>query len=252
MTQSDSKKFYNEVMPKKFGSDYEYWRWRADPIREVGYQQTLHVVREFLDKLKERPETILEIGPGAGTWTKEILARFPSARLTLLDVSSEMLARAERAIGSGKAKLVESDILTYESDEPYDLLFASRMVEYVEHKRHLVERFSALLAPGGVGFIITKMPHYDRDVFWGRRLSRFHRGQIAPNALRGMLLEEGLEVTEAYPVTASVPLLRSALANRFAGWVIQKRPLNVFSGSFVESYCVAFRKPTRMTGEYDN
>lgn len=243
MSTRDPKAFYNDVMPEKFGADYEHRRWHADAIREVGYRQTLAAVKQFLKNLEIRPERILEIGPGAGTWTKCIIERFPKAELTLLDISSEMLARATRAIGEGKARTVESDLLDYRPEENFDLLFSSRVIEYVERKRAAVERFADFLAPGGIGFVITKMPHYERERLLGRDSSLFHQGQIAPEAFRGMLLEEGLEVTKAYPVTVSVPLLHSAFANRLAGWVLRRFSLNPFIAQFTESYCVAFRKP---------
>lgn len=243
MSTRDPKTFYNDVMPEKFGADYEHRRWHADSVREVGYRQTLVAIEKFLKTLEIRPERILEIGPGAGTWTKRIVERFPGADLTLLDISSEMLARATRAVGEGKAQTVESDLLDYQPEERFDLLFSSRVIEYVERKRTAVERFADFLAPGGVGFVITKMPHYERERLMRKDSSAFHQGQIAPEAFRGMLLEEGLEVTKAYPVTVSVPLLRSAFANRAAGWVLKRFSLNPFIAQFTESYCVAFRKP---------
>lgn len=246
MSTKDPRKFYNEVMPEKFGADYEYRRWHADPIREIGYRQTLRVVDRFLSDLERSPKRILEIGPGAGTWTKRIIARFPKADLTLLDISSEMLSRATKAIGGGRVRTVESDLLAYHPEEQFDLVFSSRVIEYIESKRAVVERLENILAPGGVGFVITKMPHYERERIMGRETSVFHRGQISPEALRGMLLEEGFEITRAYPVTFSVPLLHSALANRIAGMLLRRFPLGPFVAQFTESYCVAFRKPVAL------
>jgi trans-aconitate methyltransferase len=243
MSTKDPRQFYNDVMPEKFGADYEHKRWHETPIKEAGYRQTLSVVEQFLRDLEMEPKSILEIGPGAGTWTKRIIARFPKAELTLLDISKEMLERATIAIGEGKAALVESDVLAYEPEQTFDLLFSSRVIEYIDRKRDLTRKFAELLAPGGVGFVITKMPHYERERMLGREVSMFHQGQIAPEAFRGMLLEEGFEVTSAFPVTVSVPLLRSAFMNQLAGWVLRKFSLNPFSAMFTESYCIAFRKP---------
>ncbi len=243
MTTKDPKEFYNDVMPEKFGADYERKRWHETPVKEVGYQQTLFAVERFLRGLVHSPESILEIGPGAGTWTKRIIARYPKARLTLLDISREMLDRAVKAIGDTTAMTIESDLLAYAPEESVDLLFSSRVIEYIDHKRAVAEKFREILSPGGAGFVITKMPHYERERMLGRTSSAFHEGQIAPEAFRGLLLEEGFEVTKAFPVTVSVPVLRSALANRFAGWVFRRCSVNPFSAMFTESYCVAFRKP---------
>ena len=79
--QNDSvKKFYNETMPGKFGDDYEHHRWFRDPIQKAGFYLTLRAIgRHVLSDERLDPVRILELGPGAGTWTKFLVKRFPNA-----------------------------------------------------------------------------------------------------------------------------------------------------------------------------
>jgi len=244
MSGSDPKKFYNEVMPNKFGDDYEYTRWKKTPILRAQYDATKRAIeRNILNTDFIVPKQVFELGPGAGTWTKLLLTQFHDAEFTLIDISKEMLERAQGVVdGTRKVKLIESDFLEVSGIGTCDLFFSSRVLEYIENKRAFAEKVSELMSPGAQGMLITKMPHYERDKIVGRTASRFHLGQITPSALSGLLEDSGLTVVGMYPVTMSFPLLQSAFFNRFLAWVFGKRPLNVFSAFFAESYCVVIAK----------
>jgi len=239
------KAFYNETMPEKFGDDYEHERWFRDPIQRAGYELTKKAItRHVLSDDSLNPVRILELGPGAGTWTKLLLARFPDAYVDLLDISKEMLARAERMIGrKERVHSIESDVLTWKPEGKYDYFFSSRVVEYIDDKKQFCKKIFGALEAGGRGFLITKMPHYERERFFGRRTSQFHEGQIAPGALRDQLLAAGFIDVDCYPVTTSIPLLHSALANIFFGKLFARWALGPISMFFAESYGVLFRKP---------
>lgn len=247
MSTHDPKAFYNEVMPGKFGKDYEYERWHKNAIQEAGYVMTRDaIVRHVLGKDERQPIRVIELGPGAGTWSRMLLGRFPDAEFTLIDISSEMLDRAKHTLDALGERIhvhyVESDILEYADARQCDLFFSSRVLEYIPNKKAFAEKVAELLAPGGKGFVITKMPHYERDELLGRRAARFHTGQIQPHALAGLFEESGLVVTGVYPVTISIPLFHSAKLNALFGKLLARKPLSRFSGFFSESYCVIVEK----------
>ncbi len=245
MANEDVKAFYNERMPEKFGDDYEYERWFKDPIRKAGYDLTKGAIeRHVTGDATLDPARILELGPGAGTWTKLLLARFPDAYVDLLDISGEMLARAKAALGAKeRVRYITSDIMQWTPEGKYDYFFSSRVVEYIDDKKGFCSKVFSMLEPGGRGFLITKMPHYERERFLGRKTSDFHSGQIAPGALRDELLAEGFIDVDCYPVTTSIPLLRSAVLNRLFGGLFARFTVGPVSMFFAESYCVLFRKP---------
>lgn len=245
MANEEIKTFYNNVMPEKFGEDYEHQRWHRDSVQETGYVLTKNAIeRHVLSDDSLDPVRILELGPGAGTWTKLLVGRFPDAYVDLLDISKEMLARAQKTLGNKeRVRYLESDILTWEPEGKYDYFFSSRVVEYVDDKKKFCEKIFSALEPGGQGFLITKMPHYERERFLGRRGSEFHEGQIAPGALRDELLAAGFIDVDCYPVTTSIPFFHSARANLLFGKFFARFTLGPISMFFAESYCVLFRKP---------
>ncbi len=232
-------------MPGKFGDDYEYQRWFSNPIQKAGYDLTkLAIVRHVIKNESLIPERILELGPGAGTWTKLLVHRFPDAYLDLIDISKEMLGRAQSALGENPhVRYVESDILEWTPEGEYQYFFSSRVLEYIDDKKVFCEKIFSALSSGGGGFLITKMPHYERERFLGRKTSELHQGQIAPAALRDALRASGFIDVDCYPVTMSIPLLNSPRLNFLMGKFFGRYTIDAFSMFFAESYCVVFRKP---------
>ncbi|MBI4836918.1 MAG: methyltransferase domain-containing protein [Candidatus Portnoybacteria bacterium] len=77
------------------GGDYERRRWFSDALREAGYQMTKESIHYHL--LERGPfYDCLELGPGAGTWTKLFLEKYPDANFDLVDISGEMLKLAKK------------------------------------------------------------------------------------------------------------------------------------------------------------
>jgi SAM-dependent methyltransferase len=245
MVNKDAKTFYNDVMPEKIGADYEHERWFKNPIQEAGYDLTKSAItRHVLDDDSLHPVRVLELGPGAGTWTKLLIARFPDAYFDLLDISKEMLARAQKAIGQReRVHTIESDVLMWQPEGKYDYFFSSRVLEYIDDKKKFCAKIFSALDVGGRGFLITKMPHYERERFFGRKSSKFHKGQITPGALRDQLLAAGFIDVDCYPVTTSIPFVHSASLNLTVGKFFARFTLGPISVFFAESYCVLFRKP---------
>lgn len=247
MKNSDVRSFYNDVMPDKFGEDYEHERWFSNPIKRAGYVLTEEAIkRHVLDDATLDPSRILELGPGAGTWTKLLVKRFPDAYLDLLDISKEMLLRASRAVGaSDHVRTFESDVLLWEPQGSYEFFFSSRVLEYVDDKERFCKKIFSVLEPGARGFLITKMPHYSRERIAGRKLSELHKGQITPLQLRTLLKSAGFIDVDCYPATISVPFFHSPQLNLLLGRILAPFRVGILAGLFAESYCVRFRKPQK-------
>lgn len=237
MNTIDAKKFYNEVMPGKQGADYEYARWHKNAVASVGYEQTKASIEEALCKDK-LIISILEVGPGAGTWTKLLLASYPEAQLTLLDISKEMLDRTREALPETPITYVESSFGEYVPSEAFDYLFSSRMLEYMEDKALFATQVSKLLKSGAKGCFITKYPHYLRQRLMGKTIPAFHTGQITPAELKRHFKDAGLTVTTCRAVTVSVPFFKSAFLNKWVGKLVRALPLNPLTNFMVESYLI--------------
>ncbi len=96
-------------------------------------------------------ETVLELGCGTGFLTKKLVAKH--ARVTSIDQSPSMLARAREKVPQGK--FVQADILKYRNIEKFDHV----VLFFVLHELSSADRASALesakifLKKNGVIFI---------------------------------------------------------------------------------------------------
>lgn len=241
MQTEQVKNKYNQDIPNKFGRNYEQERWFKNDIQCAGYEMTKAAVKRFA--LASDFRDCLELGPGHGTWTKELLEFAPSAHYDLLDISSEMLGLVrERFAGKANIDYIENDFLCFEAKKQYDFFFSSRAVEYIPEKAEVVKKIVELIAPKGRGFVITKTPKYLRNKLLGRTVPEFHSGQILPNYLAKLFKDSGCKDIKVYPVTLSWPFWRSARMNLLLCKIFGGFRLNFLSQFFSESYCVVFRK----------
>lgn len=233
------KQHYNEKI--KESPNYERERWFADDIKRSGYDMTLSAIRRHV--LPVEFSSCLELGPGAGTWTKELLAARPDARFDLVDISKEMLGLVRRRFADKhNINYFESDFLAFDPEKQYDFFFSSRAIEYIPDKDAVARKICALIKPGGRGFIITKTPKYLRNKILGRAIPEMHRGQIAPGKFAELLAKYGAEDIAVYPAAMSWPFWRSAKMNLMLYQIFGGRKLNFFSKFFAESYAIGFNK----------
>jgi cyclopropane fatty-acyl-phospholipid synthase-like methyltransferase len=77
-----------------------------------------------LDRLQASPVRILDIGTGTGAAAFELADRYPDGEVVGIDVSTEMVARAEaRAAERGsRVRLLVANIADFDQDEGYDLI----------------------------------------------------------------------------------------------------------------------------------
>lgn len=109
---------------------------------------------ELLDLPEDRPVRILDVGAGTGLLAGLVARRHPGARLTLLDFSEEMLARAARRF-DGAPTPVEIRVGDYSSAPlggPWDAVVSALSIHHLpdEEKRRLYGRILEALAPGGI------------------------------------------------------------------------------------------------------
>lgn len=115
MKSESVREIYNQQAQTKFGGDYEYRRWFSDELKKAGYQMTREsICYHFLGG--NLFYDCLELGPGAGTWTKLFLEKYPEAEFDLVDISSEMLKLAKENLDKFINSLCHS-----EGDSPKNL-----------------------------------------------------------------------------------------------------------------------------------
>lgn len=235
------KNIYNNLIKDKVKGDYEYERWLKSEIKKAGYEMTREIIKHFLSSINF--SYCLELGPGQGTWTKELFKINPGAQFDLVDISEEMIKLSQsRFKDYNNLKYFVSDFLEFFSANQYDLFFSVRAIEYIPDKEKAVKKVHSLLKSGGYGFIITKTPKYLRNKIFRRPVKKMHRGQISPRNLAKLLKKENFSDIQIYPVIVNWPLWESAGMSFWLFKIFKNKPLNFISQFFSESYLIKFRK----------
>jgi len=104
---------------------------------------------EVLDRLELRgEEAVVDAGCGSGRVTAELACRVPRGRVTAVDGSEAMIAKARERLGEG-ATYVVSDLSQLQLAEPVDLIFSTATFHWIADHERLFARLRANLKPGG-------------------------------------------------------------------------------------------------------
>jgi tRNA (cmo5U34)-methyltransferase len=100
---------------------------------------------------ERRPDTILELGTGAGETAHLLLALHPRARLLGVDSSPQMLAAARDALPAERVELSLARLEDSLPAGPFDLVVSALAVHHLsaEQKADLFHRVAQALSPGG-------------------------------------------------------------------------------------------------------
>ena len=179
-----------------------YYDWMAR-VMLVPFGGERAFRRRALDALDVGPGTrVLELGCGTGSMTRDLLAR--GARVTAVDLSEPMLARARRKAPG--ARFVRRDILSWEGEGAHDRVLLS----FVLHEMDREIRARALsvagraLAEGGLLGVLDfagSAPRPVDDVF--RAYLRVAEPEVAADVLEGLPAEVergGFEIRRRLPL----------------------------------------------------
>jgi trans-aconitate 2-methyltransferase len=100
------------------------------------------------------PASVVDLGCGAGNLAALFLARWPDAKLTGVDSSPEMLARARAA--HPHARFVHGDIGTWRPARPVDVLYSNAALQWLDGHERLFPALLGGVAPGG--WLAVQMP----------------------------------------------------------------------------------------------
>jgi SAM-dependent methyltransferase len=98
-----------------------------------------------LDRMRDTPGRILDVGTGTGAAALELADRYPAAEVLGIDVSAEMIVQAEAkaADPSGRVRFLVADIAHFEDEQGFDLIAMLNMPPFFD-------RVVTLLRPGGL------------------------------------------------------------------------------------------------------
>ena len=102
----------------------------------------------------EAPQAVVDLGCGAGNLAPMFLSRWPQARLTGVDASPEMLARARAE--HPRAQFVQADIGRWRPAAPVDVLYSNAALHWLEGHEQLIPALLEAVKPDG--FLAIQMP----------------------------------------------------------------------------------------------
>ncbi len=160
--------------------------------------------------------TAVDIGCGPGNSTELIAERYPSARITGMDSSPEMLAAARQRLPA--ATFVEGDAATWSPPAPVDLIFANAVLQWVPDHLEVVARLMAGLTPGGA--IALQVPDNQAEPSHSIMRAVAASGPWSPKFV-GPIAREVIPPVEAYydrlvPLAAHVDVWRTTYHHALA------------------------------------
>jgi tRNA (cmo5U34)-methyltransferase len=131
--------------------DYDQGRRRLLPGIDAFYGAALGILNFAADA----PLRVLDIGAGTGLLSAMVAAAYPQARITLSDISREMLAVARERLGEGRRfEFVEADMVEQALPGNLDAVVSALAIHHLDdgEKRALYGRIHSAVRPGGVFF----------------------------------------------------------------------------------------------------
>ncbi|MGH7949641.1 MAG: class I SAM-dependent methyltransferase [Candidatus Binataceae bacterium] len=129
---------------------YDRARRRLIPCFDEFYRAAV----EQIPFAAETEFEVLDLGAGTGMLAAFIAFSYPRARITLVDMSNEMLARARERFGPGgdRFRFIERDFADMPFDREYGAIVSALSIHHLpdETKRALFRRAHAALHTGGV------------------------------------------------------------------------------------------------------
>jgi len=149
-------------------------RWNDDQYLKFGDERT-RAARELLARVPlGHAERVVDLGCGPGNSTALLRERWPSARLSGVDNSPEMLERARRDFPT--IEWVLGDAGSYRASEPVDLLFANAVFHWLPDHATLFPSLIEQVRKGGV--LAVQMPQSFEQP--SHRLMREVRARLLP------------------------------------------------------------------------
>jgi ubiquinone/menaquinone biosynthesis C-methylase UbiE len=136
---------------------YNLWSKQYDTNANKTRDLEAKALRETLDNISF--ENCLEIGCGTGKNTEWIIQK--AKHITAVDLSEEMIAKAEEKINSSTVRFLIADI-THEwkfGKDKFDLISFSLVLEHIENLDHIFRETSKVLLPGGHVYIGELHPY---------------------------------------------------------------------------------------------
>ncbi|WP_041444775.1 class I SAM-dependent methyltransferase [Syntrophobotulus glycolicus] len=111
-----------------------------------------HIPVSLIEPVTERPK-ILDIGAGTGLLTSFFIEKIPTAQITLIDLSDQMLEMAKRRFSDiPGVEYIVDDYAQYDFQQKYDMIISAFSIHHLsdEEKIKLYHKCYSILNPKGI------------------------------------------------------------------------------------------------------
>ncbi len=121
-----------------------------DPSQYLKFSgQRLRPAVDLLNRIDvEDPAEVYDLGAGAGNVTQLLRTRWPNARITGIDESAEMLAKA--AVAAPAITWERADLATWRPPRPADVIYSNAALHWLGDHDRVFPALLSGLKPGGV------------------------------------------------------------------------------------------------------
>ena len=182
----------------------------------------------------DRAGTVLDLGSGIGFWAEEFARHF--SRVVAVEASQALCdALRERCAPHANVRVIQGDVLSFEPDESYELVFLGGMLMYLNDREviALLRKIAPMLNPGAMILcrettvregVVTRSGEYQatyRSIGVYRRLFAECRLSVAQTEANApyVLLQLGCELMKKWQSVAPRPLRElDGLLGRMVYW----------------------------------
>ncbi len=131
-----------------------------------GFDDFYGLAIDVIDFKDDNPR-VLDLGAGTGLLTMFLLEKYPNARVTLVDLSDNMLNEARmRFKDNANINYLNEDYITNQYSEKFDIIMSSLSIHHLnsEEKKNIYDKYVGLLNDGGIFVNADLIKDVDSDV----------------------------------------------------------------------------------------
>lgn len=124
--------------------------WNAEQYAKFKNERTLPAVDLANAIIKDNVRSVLDVGCGIGNSTAVVKKRFPTALVTGIDSSDDMLESARKNVPDAEFIKLDAGKETEKITSRFDVVFSNACIQWIPDHKKLIQNFMRLLNDNGI------------------------------------------------------------------------------------------------------